>query len=96
MPYDIRETLIAMFRELAVSDSPEISGPAWYIDKLRQNQRVAPEGLYSVHVAELYRGVFFRRGRDLVFIAFGFRFPEFYSKLERLRSELARDRVEHP
>jgi hypothetical protein len=89
LPPPVRETYIAAFRELAVSDTPAIAASAWYSEELRQNQRIAPEGLYSLHVGELWRGVFFRRKRTLVFIAFGFRLPDFYTKLERLRRVVA-------
>jgi hypothetical protein len=96
MPYNVRETFVSAFRELAAADSPQVSGPNWYVDELKQNQRIAPEGQYSLHVSDLYRGVFFRRRQDLVFVAFGYRFPDFYTKLERLRQELLIDLREHP
>jgi hypothetical protein len=89
LPPRVRETFIAAFRELAVSETPVTSASGWYTEELRQNQRIAPEGLYSLHVGELWRGVFFRRKRSLVFIAFGFRLPDFYTKLERLRRVVA-------
>ncbi|MCI4333536.1 MAG: hypothetical protein L3K01_07455 [Thermoplasmata archaeon] len=66
-----------------------VSAPGWYTAELRQNQRVAPEGLFSLHVGLLWRGVFFRRRKSLGFIGFGYRLPEFYSKLERLRRVVA-------
>ncbi|MGP8078747.1 MAG: hypothetical protein ACLP78_08805 [Thermoplasmata archaeon] len=90
LPPPVREVFIAAFRELAVSDSAVASGPGWFTEELRQNQRIAPEGLFSLHAGELWRGVFFRSGRSLVFIAFGFRLPDFYAKLERLRRVVAR------
>lgn len=37
----------------------------------------------------LWRGVFYRHRGSLIFIAFGFRDPDFYRKLERLRRVLA-------
>lgn len=89
LPPSVREVCITAFRELAVSDSPLVSAPGWYTEELRQNQRVAPEGLFSLHVGVLWRGVFFRRKRSLVFIGFGYRLPEFYAKLERLRRVVA-------
>ena len=89
MPSPVRETFIAAFRELAASRTPLASGPGWYVAELRQNQRIAPEGLYSVHVGPLYRGAFFRRRTDLVFLSFGYRYPEFYVKLRRLREAVA-------
>ncbi|MGI0130681.1 MAG: hypothetical protein ACREDE_08455 [Thermoplasmata archaeon] len=52
---------------------------------LRQNQRIAPEGLLSLHVARLHRGVFSRDEVRLVFLGFGYRIPEFYETLHRLR-----------
>jgi hypothetical protein len=85
LPPDVREVFIAAFRELAASDTPLVRGPEWYTEELRQRQRIAAEGLFSLHVQNLWRGVYYRRGESLVFIAFGFRLPEFYDKLRRLR-----------
>jgi hypothetical protein len=92
LPTEVRESFIAAFRELAASGSPMVSARGWHIEELRQRQRVAPEGLYSLHVGELWRGVFYRRGDSLTFIGFGFRLPEFYDKLKRLRAALAEER----
>ena len=89
LPADVREVFITAFRELAATDSPVAEGPGWFSEELRQRQRIAREGLFSLHVSELWRGVYFRRGTDLTFIAFGFRLPEFYDKLSRLRSALS-------
>ncbi|HXY47204.1 MAG TPA: hypothetical protein VEK13_04845 [Thermoplasmata archaeon] len=89
LPPDVREVFIAAFRELAASDTPLARGPGWYTEELRQRQRVAPQGLFSLHVRNLWRGVYFRRGRSLIFIAFGFRLPEFYDKLKRLRKVIS-------
>lgn len=94
MPSAIREVFITAFRELEASDHPIVSGPGWFVAELRQRQQVAPEGLFSLHVGSLYRGVFFRRGRDLVFLAFGYRLPEFYTKLRRLRGAVAESMAE--
>ena len=85
LPPDVREVFIAALRELAASDTPLARGPEWYAEELRQRQRIATEGLFSLHVRNLWRGVYFRRGESLVFIAFGIRLPEFYDKLKRLR-----------
>ena len=85
LPPDVREVFIAAFRELAASDTPLVRGLEWYTEELRQRQRIAAEGLFSLHVRNLWRGVYFRRGESLVFIAFGFRLPEFYDRLKRLR-----------
>lgn len=88
LPPDIREQFIAAFREIAVSDSPLAAGPTWYTEELRQRKRIAAEGLFSLNVAGLWRGAFFMRSGALIFIGFGFRLPEFYDKLERLRTAL--------
>ena len=85
LPPEVREVFISAFREIAAGDSPIAHGPGWFSAVLRQRQRVAVEGLYALHVGELWRGVYFRRGESRVFIAFGFRLPEFYVKLRRLR-----------
>ncbi len=85
VPPEVREVFIAAFREIAARDSPVAHGPEWFCTELRQRQRVAAEGRYSLHVGELWRGIYFRRGESLVFIAFGFRLSEFYDKLRRLR-----------
>ena len=90
LPVDVREVFIAAFRELAASDTPLARGPDWYTEELRQRQRIVTEGLFSLHVRNLWRGVYFRRGRSLVFIAFGFRLPEFYDKLKRLRKVVSK------
>jgi hypothetical protein len=90
LPPDVREVFISAFRELAASDSPLAAAPGWYTEELRQKQRVAPEGVFSLHVGALWRGVFIRRRKSLVFIAFGFRRPDFYAKLDRLRHVVAR------
>jgi hypothetical protein len=90
LPPEVRETFISAFRELAVSDTPVTRGSGWYSEELRQRQRVAPDGLFSLHVGDLWRGAFYRRGDELVFIAFGFRLPEFYDKLRRLRAALSK------
>jgi hypothetical protein len=92
LPPNVRETFIAAFRELAASDTPARSGNGWHVEELRQRQRIASEGLFSLHVAGLWRGAFFRRGQSLVFIGFGFRLPEFYDKLDRLRDALGEGR----
>ena len=85
LPPHVREVFIAAFRELAASDRPVVRGPEWYTEELRQRQRIAADGLFSLHVQNLWRGVYYRRGESLIFIAFGFRLPEFYDKLKRLR-----------
>jgi len=85
LPPVVREIFIAAFRELAASETPISRGPEWYSEELRQRQRIATGGVFSLHVRGLWRGVYFRRGESLVFIAFGFRLPEFYDKLNRLR-----------
>jgi hypothetical protein len=85
LPPAVREVFITAFRELAAAQSPVLNGPDWSTEELRQNQRVAPEGLYSLHVGKLWRGAFYRKGESLVFIGFGYRVPEFYDKLARLR-----------
>ena len=92
LPSDVRETFISAFRELALVTNPVCSGPGWFVEELRQNQRVAPEGLFSLHVGQLWRGAFYRRGDALVFVGFGFRVPEFYDKLGRLRKVLSEKR----
>ncbi|MCI4343147.1 MAG: hypothetical protein L3J92_03405 [Thermoplasmata archaeon] len=85
LPPPVREVFISAFRELAVAEKPVLKGPGWYTEELRQNQRIAPEGLFSLHVGELWRGAFYRDGDCLVFLGFGYRIPEFYAKLARLR-----------
>jgi hypothetical protein len=89
LPAGVRETFIASFRELMASAYPICSGSDWYVEELRQNQRLAPEGLFSLHVGSLWRGAFYRRGTALIFIGFGYRLPEFYDKLTRLRNALS-------
>lgn len=89
LPPAVREVFIAAFRELAASGSPTLTGIGWYTEELRQNQRIAPGGLFSLHVGTLWRGAFFRERDTLVFIGFGYRLPEFYDKLARLRKTLS-------
>jgi len=89
LPPDVREVFISAFRELAASDAPLVRGPGWFTEELRQRQRIAAEGLFSLHVQDLWRGVYYRRGESLIFIAFGFRLPEFYDKLKRLRKAVS-------
>jgi hypothetical protein len=88
LPPEVREVSIAAFREIAAGATPLARGPEWYSEELRQRQRIAPRGLFSLHVRNLWRGVYFRRGDSLVSIAFGFRLPEFYGKLNRLRKSV--------
>lgn len=88
LPPTVREVLIGAFRELAASDSLVQVGNGWYTEELRQNQKVVPGGLFSLHVGTLWRGAFFREKNALVFIGFGYRAPEFYDKLARLRKAL--------
>src|SRR5580692_7944011 len=84
LPPLVREVFIAIFRELAASDEPIINGTTYYVEELRQNRRIATQGIFSVHVADRprgewkWRGVFLRRGGDLVFFGFGPRDPDFY------------------
>jgi hypothetical protein len=92
LPPDVREVFIAAFRELAAAETPITRGPGWFIEELRQNQRIAPEGLFSLHVGELWRGAFYRVQGDLVFIGFGYRIPEFYDKLARLSKSVKETR----
>jgi hypothetical protein len=80
---------IAAFRELAASDSPIVSAAGWCTEELRQRNRIAPEGVFSLHVGGLWRGAFYRSGDSLTIIGFGLRLPEFYDKLRRLRPALA-------
>jgi hypothetical protein len=89
LPPDVREVFITAFRELAASESPLASARGWHTEELRQRQRIAPEGLYSLHVGKLWRGAFYLNGRSLVFVGFGLRLPEFYDKLKRLRAVMA-------
>lgn len=89
LPPEVREEFIAAFREIAASGSPIAHGPGWYSEELRQRQRIATEGLFSLHLRDLWRGVYLRRADSLVFIAFGFRLPEFYDKLKRLRKAIS-------
>lgn len=90
LPPEVREVFIAAFRELAVVETPVCSGSGWFVAELRQRQRIAPEGVFSLHVGDLWRGVFYRKADSLVFVGFGFRLPEFYDKLRRLRRALER------
>lgn len=96
LPHHVRETFIVVFRELAVSDTTILNGPRYYIEELRQRQRIAPEGIYSVHASDhaskdwMWRGVFFRRGVDLVFFGFGPRVPDFYARMARAREAVDR------
>lgn len=96
LPPCVRETFIAVFRELAVSDTPILNGGEWYIEELRQKQKLIPKGMFSVHVSEdkgktwLWRGVFFRREGDLVFFGFGPRLPDFYTRMARVREAVGR------
>jgi hypothetical protein len=85
LPPLVREVFISAFRELAAAEKPLLKGPGWYTEELRQNQRIAPQGLFSLHVRDLWRGAFYRDGDTLVFLGFGSRVPEFYDKLARLR-----------
>lgn len=89
LPPAVREVFIAAFRELAAAETPLLRGSGWYTEELRQNQRIAPGGLFSLHVGKLWRGAFYRERGALVFIGFGYRVPEFYDKLARLRKKAA-------
>ena len=96
LPPEARETFITVFRELAASDTLDLRGIRYFVEELRQKRRIAPGGIFSVHVAEpihgrwLWRGVFFRRDTDVVFFAFGPRVPDFYERMSRARVALAR------
>jgi hypothetical protein len=92
LPPPVREVFIVAFRELAAAEKPILKGPGGYTEELRQNQRIAPAGLFSLHVGDLWRGAFYRDGETLVFIGFGYRIPEFYDKLARLRNAVADSR----
>jgi hypothetical protein len=96
LPPRVREAIVAIFRELAASQTPVIRGTTYFVEELRQNRRIASEGIYSVHVADRlrgewkWRGAFLRRGTDLVFFGFGPRDPDFYVRLSRLREAVSR------
>lgn len=96
LPPEVRETFISAFRELAVAETPVQRTSAWYVEELHQRKRTASQGIYSVHVKEgggkrwPWRGVFFRRGNDLVFFGFGPRVPDFYVRMARAREALSR------
>lgn len=100
-PPHVRETYISVFRELAVADSPTLKGSGWYIEELQQKQKLAPEGIFSVHVSDdrgktwPWRGAFFRRGGDIVFFGFGPRNPDFYVRMARVREALGRIDDQH-
>jgi hypothetical protein len=91
LPPPVREVFIAAFRELAAAESPTLKGQGWYTEELRQRQRTAPGGAFSLHVGDLWRGAFYRDGESLVFIGSGYRVPEFYDKLARLRKTVEND-----
>ena len=101
LPPHVRETFITVFREWAVAEAAILKGSGWYIEELQQKPKVAPEGLFSVHVSDdggrtwPWRGVCFRRGGDIVFFGFGPRTPEFYVKMARVREALGRVDDEH-
>lgn len=96
LPPDVRESFIVVFRELGVAESPLLKGPEFFIEELHQKKNLAPDGIYSVHVHGAdrsewtWRGVFFRRGNDLVFFGFGPREPDFYERMSRTREALSR------
>lgn len=89
LPEEVREVFIAAFRELAAAAGPLCQGTGWYTEELRQRHRIAREGLYSLHVGSLWRGAYYRAGSNLIFIGFGYRLPEFYAKLHRLRGAIS-------
>ena len=89
LPPEVREVFIAAFRELAASESPVTSSAGGYTEELRQRKRMAPEGVFSLHLRGLWRGAFHRSGNSLILIGVGFRLPEFYDKLQRVRTALA-------
>lgn len=96
LPPRVRESFIVAFRELALSRTPLIRGEGWFVEELRQRQRIAREGLFSLHVVDprdrrwRWRGLFFRRGDALVFFGFGPSDQEFYSRMGRVRVSLRR------
>ena len=85
LPSDVREVFINAFRELAAAETPIVRGSGWYTQELRQKLRIAPGGLFSLHVGKLWRGAFYRDRDAFVFMGFEYRAPEFYDKLARLR-----------
>lgn len=92
LPLAVREAFIQAFETLQRTDQLDVSGPGWTVKELRQRRPVFREGLYSLHVGPIYRGLFIRLGPKLRFIAFGPHLPkdDVYRKLGRARQELAR------
>ena len=92
LPRAVRETFIEAFHKLEGATYPLISGRNWSIEELRQRRVAFPQGLYSLHVGPIYRGLFIRTGGTLRFIAFGAHLPsdDVYRKLTRARNELTR------
>ena len=53
MSPSVREAFVVALRELAASDAPLSAASGWLTVELRQNQRIAPKGLFSSHVGKL-------------------------------------------
>jgi len=84
LPPPIREISTAASPELEAADTPILRGPGGFTEASHPNQRVAPGGLFCIHVGDRWRGAFYREGNHLNFIGFGDRIPAFYDKLARL------------
>ncbi len=71
LPLTVQATFDAAFSLLRRSETPLVSGVGWHVEELRQKQRVYPEGMFSLHVGPVFRGLFVRQGAVLKFFAFG-------------------------
>ena len=71
LPLTVQATFDAAFSILRRSATPLVSGAGWHVEELRQKQRLYPEGMFSLHVGPVFRGLFVRQGQVLKFFAFG-------------------------
>ena len=92
LPRAVRETFIEAFHKWEGATSPLIPGRSRSIEELRQRRVAFPQGVYSLPVGPIYRGLFIRTGGTLRFIVFGAHLPsdDVHRKLARARNELTR------
>ena len=85
LPQTVPATFDAAFSLPRRSEMPLVSGVGWHVEELRQKQRVYPEGMFSLHVGPVFRGLFVRPCAVLQFFAVGaHREPrDVYAKIEQ-------------
>ena len=92
LPLEVQAVFDRAITTLAGASDPIRAGEGWFVEELRHHREIFPQGLFSLHVGSVHRGLFIREGVALIFLAFGVHLAtaDVDAKLERLRREIER------